>query len=137
MAYALDSNWQSQPVIPMRIHVQNKLVLVLLLCVVVGLAPTLMLIPLLSEKLFRLSGIYHKGILGKQAGALLLLWSRIPGLIFGEPTFQDSMFYGIAPKGFAGWLITVLFWAGVSVILWSLTLLFGRKTTRSGSISAE
>jgi len=121
----------------MQVHIPNKPALVSFLCFFVGLAPTFMLIPLLSEQVFRFGGTHSKGILGEEAGLLLLFWARIPGLIFGEPAFQDSAFFGIVPNGFAGWVITVLFWTGVSVIFWFVSLLFRRKINRSGSIRAK
>jgi len=90
-----------------------------------------MMVSMVEQMLMQLAGTVSSGFLRDPAFLTLMFWVGIPGSIFGEPAFRHSMFFGIVPEGYVGWLMTVLFWIGASVFLWSVTLLFRRKATHA------
>lgn len=112
----------------MRIRVRHKLGLLMLFLVFVILPPSLVMMSVLERKLWALSGTQCSGFLRDPAGMIFLFWFSIPGSIIGEPAFIERPFYGVmAPSGFVGWILTVLFWIAISLCVWTTTLIFRRK----------
>jgi hypothetical protein len=79
-----------------------------LLFVFVGLIPMI----------YGLSFLDPSGYLSMFIFLPLLLWTFLPGCIFGQAFFRLSAF-GYWPSGVVGWILTIGFYTAVAVALWA------------------